>query len=62
MLYLKKQSKLTKTYQNNPPPFNQSALFNQSMDCITSISGAKERYIAKMSGKLDNLETASKTY
>ena len=51
-LALKKRSKFTKMYHSNPTANNKEALI---IEC-------KERYIAKMSGKLDNCKTVPKMY
>ena len=52
-LSLKKPSKLSKTY-NNPTANNKEALDFQAKESTSLIIESKERYIAKMSAKLDN--------
>ena len=59
---MKKRSKLTKTYHNNPTLYNKEALLSQVNKCTELIIKAKEEHIAKMSSKLDNPGTAPKTY
>lgn len=47
-------------HQNNPPSYNQSIPFNQARNCTASITEAKEKYIDKMSAKLDHLKLHQK--
>ena len=56
-LSFKKRSKLNKRYQNNHS-YNQEAVLNQLRECAALTTEAKVRYITKISGKLDNPETA----
>ena len=61
-LSLKKPSKLSKTYHNNPTANNKEALDFQAKESTSLIIESKERYIAKMSAKLDNPKTVPKTH
>ena len=58
---MKKRSKLTKKY-GNPTVNHKEALDFQAKECTSLIIESKERYIVKMSGKLDNPKTVLKTY
>ena len=53
-LSLKKWSKLTKRYHSSPTANDKEALDFQAKECTSLIIESKERYIAKMSAKLDN--------
>ena len=46
----------------NPTVSNKEALDIQSQECTSLINESKDRYIAKMSEKLDNPKTVPKTY
>ena len=46
----------------NPTVTNQEALDIQSQECTSLINESKDRYIAKMSAKLDNPKSIRKTY
>ena len=46
----------------NPTVSNKVALDIQSQECTSLINESKDRYIAKMSAKLDNTKTIPKTY
>ena len=59
---MKKLSKLTKRYHSNPTANNKEALDFQAKECASIIIESEERYIAKMSSKLDNPQTVPKTY
>ena len=59
---LKKRLILMKRYYRSPSEYNKETLLNQANECIKLIIEAKQNYIAKMSSKLDCLESASKTY
>ena len=61
-LSLKKRSKLTKKYHMNPTVSNKEALDIQSEECTSLINESKDRYIAKMSAKLDNHKSFPKRY
>ena len=61
-LSLKKRFKLTKMYHSNPTANNKEALYFQAKECTSLIIESKERYVAKMSAKLDNTKTVPKTY
>ena len=50
-----------KRYYRNPSEYNKETLINQSNECTKLIIEAKQNYIAKMSSKLDCLDTALKT-
>ena len=62
ILSLKKRSKLAKIYHNNPSEYNKEGIINQAKKHTQLIIDAKEQNIAKMSAKLDDHKTASKTY
>ena len=59
---MKKPSKLSKIYHSNPTANNKQALDIQAKECASLIIESNERYIAKMSAKLDNLKTVPKAY
>ena len=59
---LKKRSKLTKRYHISPTANNKEALDFQAKECTSLIIESNERYIAKMSAKLDSTKTLPKTY
>ena len=59
---LRKQSKLTKRYDGNPTPHNKETLDFQAKEQTSLIIESKERFIAKMSAKLDYPKTFPKTY
>ena len=46
----------------NPTASNKEALDIQSKEYTSLINGSKDKYIAKMSAKLDNPKTVPKTY
>ena len=46
----------------NPTVGNKEALDIQSQECTSLINESKDRYIAKMSAKLDNPKSVPKTY
>ena len=59
-LSLKRRSKLTKKYHMNPIVSDKEILDIQSQECTSLINESKDRYIAKMSAKLDNPKTVPK--
>ena len=59
---LKKRTKLPKKHHMNPRVSNKEAIDIPSQECTSLINESKERYIAKMSAKLDNLKSVPKTY
>ena len=59
---MRKQSKLTKRYDGNPTAHNKETLDFQAKEQTSLIIESKERFIAKMSTKLDNPKTFPKTY
>ena len=61
-LSLKKRTKLTKKYHMNPTVSNKEALDLRSQECTSLITESKDRYIAKMSPKLDNPKSVPKRY
>ena len=61
-LSLKKRSKLTKRYYANPTGYNKEMLLHQVSECTKLIIEAKDKHLAKLSLKLDNPDTAPKTY
>ena len=58
----KKRTKLTKNYHMNPTVSNKEGLDIQSQECTLLINESKDRYIAKISAKLDNPKSVLKTY
>ena len=46
----------------NPTVGKKEALHIQSQECTSLINESKDRYIARMSAKLDNPKSVSKTY
>ena len=61
-LSLKNRGKLTKRYHVNHTPNNKESLDIQAKECTLLTIESKERDIAKMSAKLDNLKTVPKIY
>ena len=61
-LSLKKRSKLTNRYHSNPTADNKEALDFKAKECTSLIIESKERFVTKMSAKLENPKTVSKTY
>ena len=61
-LALRKRSKLTKKYYANPTDYNKEMLLYQVSKCTKLIIEAKDKHLAKLSSKLDNPDTAPKTY
>ena len=61
-LCAKERSILVKRHYRNPSEYNKETLIDQSNQCTKLIIEAKQNYMAKMSSKLDCLDTASKTY
>ena len=61
-LSLKKRSKLTKIYHSNPTSNNTEALDCLAKECTSLIIESKDRFVAKMSAKVDNPKTVPKTY
>ena len=59
---LKKRTKYSKRFNKNPSDYNKNLLNNQANKCTKLIIQAKEKNISKMSAKLDNPNTAPKTY
>ena len=59
---LKKRTKYTKRLYKNPTDYNKDLLINQANQCTMLTIQAKEKHIAKMSAKLDNPNTAPKSY
>ena len=59
---MKKWSKLTKIYYSNPTANNKEALDFQAKERTSLIIGSKERFIVKVSAKLNNPKTVPKTY
>ena len=60
-LSLRKRSKLNKRYAN-PTDYNKEMLLHQVSECTKLIVEAKDKHLAKLSSKLDNPDTAPKTY
>ena len=61
-LSFKKRSKITKRYYVNPTDYKKEMLLHQTSECTKLIVEAKDKYQAKLSSKLDNPDTARKTY
>ena len=61
-LLLKKRLKLTKKYCNNPSDHNKNLLVNVANECTRLIIAAKEKYLIRLSAKIEDPSTASKTY
>ena len=61
-LSLKKPSILTKSYHSNPTGDNKEALDFQAKECTSVIIESKEKYIPKVSAKLDHIKTVPKRY
>ena len=59
--FLKKRTKYTKNFDENPSDYNKDLLNNQANECMRLIIQAKEKHITKMSAKLDKPNTAPKT-
>ena len=60
---LKEHPKLTKSYYKNcQQESNYDKVLEKSADCTKKITQAKNDYINKMTDKLQNPSTASKTY
>ena len=59
---MKKRSKLTKRYHGNATANNKEALYFQPKQCSSLVIESKERFIAKISAKLDNPKTVTKRY
>ena len=59
---LQRRTKYTKRFDENPSDYNKDLLNNQVNECTRFIIQAKEKHIAKVSAKLDNPNTAPKTY
>ena len=61
-LLLTKSSKLTKKYYNESTDHNKNLLVNTANECTRFIVAAKEKYLIRLSAKLEDLSTAPKTY
>ena len=59
---LKKRTKYNESCYKNPSDYNKDLLNSQANECTRLVIQAKEKHIAKMSAKLDNPDTAPKTY
>ena len=60
---LKQRSKLTKTYyKNGQQKIDYDKVLEKSANCTKKITQAKNDYINKMTGKLQNLSTLPKMY
>ena len=60
-LLLKKRSKLTKKYYNDPTDYNKNFLVNTVNECTRLIIAAK-KILIQLSAKLEDPSTARKTY
>ena len=61
-LLLKKRSKLTKKYYNDPTDHNKTLLVNMANECTRLIIAAKEKNLIRLSAKLKDPSTAPNTY
>ena len=61
-IILKKRSKLTIRYYANPTDYNEEMLLYQVSEYTKLIVEAKDKHLAKLSSKLDNPDTAPKSY
>ena len=61
-LLLKKRSKLTKKYYNDPTYHNKSLMVNAAFECTRLITAANEKNFIRLSTKLEDLSAAPKTY
>ena len=61
-IILKKRSKLTIRYYANPTDYNEEMLLYQVSEYTKLIVEAKDKNLAKLSSKLDNPDTAPKSY
>ena len=61
-LFMKKRSKLTKKYYNDPKGHNKNLLVNTTNECTRLIIAAKEKNLIRLSAKLEDPNTVSKTY
>ena len=60
--FQRNRSKLTQRYYSNPTEENKNLLTAKSDECSNMITDAKERYINKLSKKLDDPVTMPKAY
>ena len=60
--FQRNRSKLTQRYYSNPTEENKNLLTAKSDECSNMIIDAKERYINKLSKKLDDPVTMPKAY
>ena len=60
-LLLKKRSKLTKKYYNDPTDHNRNVVVNMANECTRLNIAAKEKNLIQLSAKLENPSTAPKT-
>ena len=60
--FSEKRTKYTKRFYKNATYYNKDLFNNQANEYARFIIQAKEKHIAKMSAKLDNPNTAPKTY
>ena len=58
--FLKKRSKITKKYYNDPTDHNRNLLINTANEC-TRLIVAKEKNLSRLSAKLDDPNVAPKT-
>ena len=61
-LFMKKRSKLTKKYYNDPKGHNKNLLVNTTNECTRLIIAAKEKNLIRLSAKLEDPNTVSRTY
>ena len=61
-LLLKKRSKLTMKYYNDPTDHNKKLMVNTANECTRLIIAAKEKKLIRLSAKLEDPSTAPKTH
>ena len=59
---LKKRSTLSKKYSSNPSMINKEQLNTHSKHCSEIIIDAKGKFLNKLSEKLDDPSTSTKSY
>ena len=62
LFLLERRTKYTKRFYKNPSDYNKDLLNNQVNECTRLVIQAKEKHVVKISAKLDNPNTAPKTY
>ena len=62
MVTLEERSNLIKKYYNDPTDHNKNLMVTTANECTRLIIAAKEKHLTRMSAKLEDPSTASKTY